>query len=259
MIGRPLAIVNEFFSFDKEWQLDRLRWHIESGRSLMISWNGEDAERILSGSADDVIRQRAEWTRELDVVLLMRFFWEPDAAKGAGWGYHDDPRRYHDVWRYVRAIFAEEGADNARWVWTPTTWHFTTGNAPTYFPGDDVVDVIGADGYLWSPCQGSAESAESVFGDFLEWAAERPQPIVIAEWGADADAGVGTKAQFVTEMHTLVSQIENLFAIIVFDAKDPGGRGCDWRVDSSQSALDAYRSLAADPAFAGEGDQLARL
>jgi hypothetical protein len=256
MIGRSLAIVNEFFSFDKEWHLDRLRWHIDSGRTLMISWNGSDADTILSGSADDVIRQRAAWTRDLGVVLLMRFFWEPDAAKGATWGYHEDPAIYHQVWRYVRAIFEEEGADNARWVWTPTTWHFITGNAPAFFPGDDVVDVIGADGYLWSPCQGPPESAVAVFGDFLEWAEARPQPIVIAEWGAD-DAG--TKSQFVSEMHSLGSQVENLLALIVFDAVDPGGRGCNWRIDSSQDALDAYRALAADAAFGGTADQLALL
>jgi len=248
-IGRTLGLVNEFFAFDKDWRMDRLRWHIDSGRGLMISWNGAPADLILSGDADDVIRQRARWTRELGVPLLMRFFWEPDAAKGAEWGYREDPQRYIDVWRRVRQIFDEEGANNARWVWTPTAWHFATGNAPAYYPGDDDVDVIGADGYLWSPCQGPVESAGDVFFDFLAWAADRPQPILIAEWGADANAEAGTKAAFFDEMLELAGGVDRMLGLVVFDSVDPGGRGCDWRIDSSPSSLDAYRKLASDPVF----------
>jgi len=248
-IGRTLGLVNEFFAFDKDWKIDRLQWHIESDRGLMISWNGAPADLIMSGDADDIIRQRARWTRELGVPLLLRFFWEPDAAKGREWGYHEDPQRYIDVWRRVRQIFEEEGADNARWVWTPTTWHFTTGNAPAFYPGDDDVDVIGADGYLWSPCQGPVESAQDVFADFLAWADARPQPILIAEWGADANAEQDTKAAFFDEMLQLAGGVERLLGLVVFDSVDPGGRGCDWRIDSSPSSLDAYRSLASDPLF----------
>ena len=87
------------------------------------------------------------------------------------------------MWNHVRAIFAEEGADNAKWVWTPTTWHFVTGNAPAFYPGDDVVDVIGADGYLWSPCQGEVETAVDVFGAFLDWADGRDKPVVFCRVG----------------------------------------------------------------------------
>ena len=258
-IGRTLDVVNEFFSFDKPWAIDRLEWHIDSGRGLMISWNGTHADSILDGDADEVIRQRARWTAELAVPLLLRFFWEPDAAKGNTWGYHDDPTRYHDVWNYVRAIFAEEGADNAKWVWTPTTWHFVTGNAPAFYPGDDVVDVIGADGYLWSPCQGGIESATDVFGAFLDWANDRDKPVVFAEWGADEDGGSGSKAGFVEELHDLAAGIDKLMALVVFDAVDPGGRGCDWRIDSSAEALEAYLRLANDPRFDGDPGQLALL
>ena len=76
-IGRPLDLVNEFFSFEKPWAMDRLRWHLDNGRGLMISWNGTHAETILEGGADTLIRERARWTAELEEPLLLRFFWEP--------------------------------------------------------------------------------------------------------------------------------------------------------------------------------------
>lgn len=258
-IGRPLALVNEFFRFDLEWAMDRLHWHVDRGTGLMVSWNGGPYEQIIDGSSDELIRQRARWTRDLEVPLLLRFFWEPDAEKGERWGYRQDPARYEAVWRHVRAIFDEEGVTNAKWVWTPTTWHFVTGSAPSYYPGDDVVDVIGADGYLWSPCQGGVESAEDVFGAFLEWAQPRPQPILIAEWGADADAGNGTKADFVDEMAELFLPMDRLLGLVVFDAVDPGGRGCDWRIDSDSVSLDRYRDLANDPRLAGTIDRIGEL
>ncbi len=250
MIGRPLGLVHEFFRFDLPWAVDRLQWHLDRGSALMISWNGAPAADILNGSSDDLIRERARWTRDLKDPVLLRFFWEPDAEKGDRWGYHDDPALYGEVWRYVRALFDEEGATNAQWVWTPTTWHFVTGSAPDFYPGDDVVDVIGADGYLWSPCQGGIESATDVFGAFLEWAADRPQPILIAEWGADADASAGSKATFIGEMLDLFGPMDRLLGLVVFDSVDPGGRGCDWRIDSDPSSLEAYRDLANDPRFA---------
>ena len=250
MLGRPLGLVNEFFRFDLEWAVERLQWHLDRGSALMISWNGAPAADILNGSSDDLIRERARWTRDLQSPVLLRFFWEPDAEKGDRWGYHDDPALYGEVWRYVRALFDEEGATNAQWMWTPTTWHFVTGSAPDFYPGDDVVDVIGADGYLWSPCQGAIESATDVFGAFLEWAADRPQPILIAEWGADADASAGSKATFIGEMMDLFGPMDRLLGLVVFDAVDPGGRGCDWRIDSDPSSLEAYRDLANDPRFA---------
>lgn len=258
-IGRKLGLVNEFFRFDLEWSMDRLRWHLDRGTGLMISWNGAPATSILDGSSDDLIRQRAVWTRELDEPLLLRFFWEPDAAKGERWGYHDNPALYEEVWRYVRAIFDQEGVTNARWVWTPTTWHFATGFAPQFYPGDDVVDVIGADGYLWAPCRGSIETAEEVFGPFLAWAQDRPQPILVAEWGAALDNGDGTKRRFFDAVFDLFSPMDRLLGLVVFDAIDPNNERCDMRIDSDAASLEAYRRLANDPRFGATAALIAEL
>ncbi len=258
-IGRKLGLVNEFFRFDLEWSMDRLRWHLDRGTGLMISWNGAPATSILDGSSDNLIRQRAAWTRELGEPLLLRFFWEPDAAKGERWGYHDDPALYEEVWRYVRAIFDDEGVTNAKWVWTPTTWHFGTGFAQEFYPGDDVVDVIGADGYLWAPCRGSIETAEEVFGPFLAWAKDRPQPILVAEWGAALDNGDGSKRQFFDAVSDLFSPMDRLLGLVVFDAIDPNNERCDMRIDSDASSLAAYRRLANDPRFGATAALIAEL
>ncbi len=247
-IGRPLALVNEFFSFDKPWALDRLRWHLESGRALMISWNGAPARSILSGEMDSLISERARWTRELDSPVIIRFFWEPDAAKGARWGYHDDPSLYGQVWRHVRDIFSQEGADQVLWAWTPTTFHFADGSAPEFYPGDDVVDLIGADGYLWVPCRGEDfRSAAQEYGDFLTWARGRGKPLMVAEWGAGEDPATNSKSRFIESMAEMVREVPEIVAVVAFDSPDPEDRGCDFEIDSSGPALAAYREFASSP------------
>ena len=251
-IGRPLALVNEFFAFEKPWAVERLRWHLESGRALMISWNGAPADSILSGQMDAVIAERARWTRDLNATVIMRFFWEPDAAKGERWGYHDDPALYGQVWRHVRDIFAAEGADRVLWAWTPTTFHFSDGSAPDFYPGDDVVDLIGADGYLWVPCRSDEyRSASEEYGDFLAWARGRGKPLIVAEWGAGENPASDTKERFIDSMAEMVDRVPEIVAVVAFDSPDPEDRGCDFEIDSSPASLSSYREFASSPLMGG--------
>ncbi|MCB0992459.1 MAG: hypothetical protein KDB16_15885, partial [Acidimicrobiales bacterium] len=245
-IGRPLDIVNEFFSFSKPWAMDRLAWHIEQGRTPMVSWNGTHADDILAGRHDELIRERARDAKQLEVTFLLRFFWEMDAAKGRNWGYHDDPTLYHRVWNHVRTIFDQEGVDNAVWVWTPTTWHFTTGKAAEFYPGDDVVDWIGADGYQWSCTGDGLDSFGAVYRDFLTWAAGKNKPVIAAEWGADESPA---KVPFIQSVPEVLAGYPNIVALVAFDSIDPGGRGCNFRIDTSAAALQAYRALVNDAPF----------
>ena len=89
--------------------------------------------------------------------LLLRFAhemnadWYPwDGVRASAPGTHDGPARYVAAWRHVHAVFAAAGATNVRWVWSPNhrsipaaAWN----DAARYYPGDDVVDWIGVDGY----------------------------------------------------------------------------------------------------------------
>ena len=53
------------------------------------------------------------------------------------------------------SVFKQEGTSNVSWTWTMTDWAFETTDeraADNWYPGDDVVDVIGADAYNFSDC-----------------------------------------------------------------------------------------------------------
>src|SRR6185503_14688316 len=50
-----------------------------------------------------------------------------------------DPSLYRAAFRHVVEVFRSEGADNARWVWSPAG----EARALDFYPGDDVVDYVG--------------------------------------------------------------------------------------------------------------------
>lgn len=61
---------------------------------------------------------------------------------------------FRALWRHVHAVFEDEGATAVEWVWCPTNWAFAPRSRRdplTWYPGDDVVDWLCADGYSFYP------------------------------------------------------------------------------------------------------------
>ena len=72
----------------------------------------------------------------------------------------------------IRRIFNEEDAQNAIWVWCVDAADFGNGTADAWYPGDDAVDWICADGY--NPRnpgrpESLAGSFEEIFTPFHDW------------------------------------------------------------------------------------------
>lgn len=247
-IGRGLDIAHDFNTFDSAINVSRLRWYHETGRIPMATWNGAPPDDILSGANDDWIRAQAERFKAVEYPVFLRFFHEVDSTKGANWGYEANPEKFEEVWRYVRTIFASVGANNVVWVYSPTAWGFETGEAELYYPGDDVVDWVGADGYLWIPCRPDAyESFASVYEAAFEFALDHDKPLMAAEWGAGGSGDDSHKADFYASVVEAAEQNPVLAAIVYFDTVGP--EGCDWRIDTTPTSLEAYRAMANDPVF----------
>ena len=78
--GAGRLIAHEFKSFTKSINTDLYKWHLESGRDLLLTWNGTDAETILNGSHDEWIREHAQELRSLPGTVMLRFWHEPDVS-----------------------------------------------------------------------------------------------------------------------------------------------------------------------------------
>ena len=159
-----------------------------------------------------------------------------------------DPAEYVLAWRRVHSIFREEGASNAIWIWSPNSvdapreaWNGFT----RYYPGDAYVDWVGVDGYNWGTTRewSSWQSFGSIF-DPVYRAFARRKPIMISEVSS-AEAGGSKAAWIASAARTLKMRFPAVRAVVWFNID----KEADWRVDSSASALHAFRALAADPYF----------
>jgi len=249
--GRTFDIGHVFHSWDKAIPTVEDLAHIEKGRVLMISWNGTDTREIAGGVHDEWIRSQAAGVRDLDTPVMLRWLWEMDGNRRRAWVYSGAD--YIAAWNHIRAIFVEEGATNAQFVWCPNEFLFEEPNPEEWYPGDDNVDWLCADGYNWpdSTQDERWRSLDEIFGAFLEWAEPRDLPIILGETGSNEALDVpGAKGAWLRALPKILqTQHPEVDAIIYFDKDFRDAGHADWRLDTSDSAYDARLAITADPYF----------
>lgn len=210
-------------SLDAIWNTGRLpciTWEpffIADGKERAVS-----IHRILDGSCDRYLFSFAaaarEWRKPLIIRLahemnLSRYHWGgPPEAYGP-----ESPGVYRALFRYVRGTFDRVGADNILWAFCPNAESIPNpGFAPfapwnragAYYPGHDVVDLLGMDGYNWGTTQTLEkhgwQSRWRTFRDiftplYKELTGLAPDKPVLVFETASAEDG-GSKAQWVTGM-----------------------------------------------------------
>lgn len=83
--------------------------------------------------------------RDLGVVVLWRLCSEMNGA-WFWWGRRDQ-KGYVDFWRYTHAYLTSQGLDNLLWVYESDSNVHGGCASDYYYPGDDVVDVMGHNFY----------------------------------------------------------------------------------------------------------------
>jgi beta-mannanase len=156
------------------------------------------------------------------------------------------PESFRAAWRHVREVFAGLPAS---FVWAPTAAAFGSDAADRFYPGDDQVDWIAADGYNGPGCRPQAGWRElsDIFDDFYVWGSSHGKPLMIGETGSVEDAADPARkaAWFANAARDLATEMPKVQALVYFDAR----KACDYRVASSARSLEGFRRLALDPHF----------
>ena len=246
--GAGRLIAHEFKSFIKPVNTDLYRWHMQSGRDLLLTWNGTDAETILNGSHDDWIRHHAQELKSLPGTVKLRFWHEPDVSHKRAW-IDNDPQQFIDSWMHVRRLFVEEQALNIEWVWCPTAWNWNEQGA-RYYPGDANVDWICADGYSGWDLNAPVTPVENAYRDFQAWANQRPhKPILVAEFGVSQRAPE-ERAEWIAGIPSWVQASSNIRAVVYFDIdRRPNGEIYDWRIRNEPQAWNAMLNVISSAPF----------
>jgi hypothetical protein len=250
-VGRKMALERVYYRWDQAWPTADDAWTRDAGRIPYISWNARLLDRstvrwadIAAGVYDGVIDARAADLVSFAGPVVFSFHHEPENDPDAG-----SPAEFAAAFRHIREQFQADGVTNATYAWTMMAWTFGIGTAAGYYPGDDVVDVIAADGYNWFGCPGRGfiwRSFTEVFASFHAFGQLHGKQMMIAEWGGREDPAVdGRKATWLDEASTQLKRWPDIVGLLYFNAD----RGCSRWVDSSPSSLASFRAMATDPYF----------
>jgi hypothetical protein len=213
--GRVLDIDNSYYgaftSIANAWDpanpkktgLNKLAfWDIQMGRIPLVGWGCGSSTAIKSGSQDAVIRKTAEAMKAFGQQFFMRYCWEMDGDKRhAEVGSPDD---FVAAWIRIHQIFDEVGAGNVIWVWCGNANTFKNPNQYTkayawdYYPGDEWVDWVSADGYNWAASYRNRDAGYKrdrwrgfveIYDEFMTWARSTgPVPQSMQDDAADVPA-----------------------------------------------------------------------
>jgi beta-mannanase len=225
----------------------------------MITWEPWDYTRgidqpeyqlanIANGNFDAYIRSWAQGLASYDGTVLLRFAHEMNHqhypwAIGVNGNTESD---YIAAWRHIHDLFVAEGAVNVQWVWSPLIWWEGAPLIEPMYPGDAYVDWVALDGYNnveW----GGWQSFSQIFGASYQRLTEMTdKPIMIAEV-ASGEAG-GSKAAWITEAFSQIqAQFPEIRAVVWFNES----KETDWRVNSSNASLRAFRNAIAPSTYVG--------
>ncbi len=243
--GRYPRIVHLFY----EWTdgLPDALPHLPSGSTVLLSWRGTSYASITNGSQDRLIVQAARAMVRYGRPVFLRWGWEMNGDWYPWDGARNDSRTagYIAAWRHIHDIFTAQHAVNVAWVWAPNYYSQPTdawNDLRNYYPGDAYVDWVGVSGYSLGR-QTPDELFQAVYGAYAGG-----KPIMIAETGI-AEVGGQVKPEWIRALTAWIMAHPAVAALVWFDTDDP--QLPNWRIDTSDAALAAYKQLLDNPYFQG--------
>lgn len=269
-LGHELAAVRDFARWDSRFPGGVSTWARDSGRQVLLSVKAQrsggqdlqyrDIAAAQPGSQlySDIERWAGD-IKSFGAPIYFTFNHEPEAVASHGSG---SPGEFAAAWRRIVDVFRAQGVRNAQYLFIATAYGFKRTDersAVAYYPGDDYVDDIGVDAYNWYDCRRHTDTAWRSLATIIEplrqFGLRHPSKgLWLPEFASAEDPAVpGRKAEWVNEARELLSQpaYASFQGALVFYRHADTRDECDFRLDSSPSALAAYMAMARTPYYLG--------
>jgi hypothetical protein len=237
LVGKPVNMRVYFWGWGDSFPTSLGADLKASGKTLVLFWEqyGTTLDRINSGEYDSYMNQFAASAKAYggEVILAplheMNGNWDPwDGTVG-----NNTPAKVIAAWRRIHNAFS--GVTNVKFAWDVNNVSVpdTAANAiSVYYPGDDYVDYVGADGFNFdNPWQ----TWSQVFSKPLAVLKQYNKPIYI--FSTACSPGL-QKAQWILDMGAGAKQY-NIAGWLWFNTN----KERDWRVNSDASSLAAFKSI----------------
>ena len=145
---------------------------------------------ITLGIWDSTLAIFAKQAKQAAVPVYLRFGYE---MNGNWFSWGQKPAEFVLAWNHAHRIFAQEQADNVKWIFAPGV--LCGGMTPeqdffSYYPGDSAVDIVGLDGYNFGDDPLNSRQWQwfaEIFGESLVAIRSLNKPVWITEIGCAAD------------------------------------------------------------------------
>ncbi len=203
------------------------------------------------------LRNWAKEAAKSGIPIFLRFASE---MNGDWVPWFGSPTLYKEKWRLMYNIMKEE-APNVAMVWCPN-WrpdipYDTSRNIMAYYPGDEYVDWVGVNFYMWGPVYDSLmnETGISTLSKLAAVYNKFPnKPIMICEWAAASREWRGnpplpriTTDYCINHMQQLYSNLQQLFprvkGVFWFDYDSHLINKSDFSLTNNPAVLNAYKNL----------------
>lgn len=230
-VGKRVAWIDfiDDWSADRRFPAETALWISRKGSvpyiRLMLPCEPPDKSQnttvildtILKGTLDDDMRRWARDARDFGTPIIVEFGAEVNgewcawngrwngAADMSGYGgpsLPDGPERFRDAYRHLIMLMRQERALNITWV-----FHVNYNDCPAeawnrfenYYPGDDVIDLIGVSVYgaqspLGDEWPEFSELLDAIYPRIIELAPGKP--ILISEFGVTRDNPRGSQSHW---------------------------------------------------------------
>ena len=258
LVGRRPTIVHGFQQFHDAIPNSGISHLLANYPEFMLTLESGsmNLDQILAGQADahfDRIGRDLGYIPHTIFVRLMHEMngnWYPYSASKVA----DGQRKYREAFRRGVTRIRAAGGSNLRFVWCPNVGAPVWPSSPliNFYPGDDVVDILGLDGYAgYRPA--TPLTFYSVFNAAVaEITAIHPsKPLWLCEWGMDAwDYSAAEKERFFDDgCAALKSPVySRVKASLYFHSTQEGYR---WQVNDPVACMDNYQRLVNDPIYQG--------
>ncbi len=217
------------------------------------SWDGatDDSfslDKIIAGQFDEEITAFARGVVDWGQEIFLAFGHEMNSPTSNLWyPWQGHPEKYISAYRKVCELFHKVEAANVKWVFNVNEWDPSLIRA--YYPGKDVVDWLAVDGFnfgntqdwsIWKPFQ-------EIFRPPYEQLLSLPgnKPIMIGET-ASTEQG-GKKEQWIANAFQTIKAFPQIKAFIWFNIN----KETNWRIDSCEDSLAAFKTAMENPYFIG--------
>lgn len=230
--------------------------------TLLIAWEpwdprqGENQSidylsKIASGDEDDYIKQFANAVKSYGAPVTIRFAHEMN-GNWYSWSNIDNntPGDYVAMWKHVHNIFADEGATNAIWVWSPNNIDEkgSTDSILSYYPGDAYVDWVAYSGFNWGNStivgwKSFAQISASIYPILLQL----DKPIMVAETSSVSSANPLDKIEWFENLANTLPTLPNIKAIVFYN---DNYKGSNFKILSGMDTKETFnKNVVNNPYF----------